>query len=122
MVRPRASEQNIGTALAFADVVTMQIQPGTANDSSTLLVARKGQQSIYAAFAACFPELARESHDKKPKNRHGVAVMELNKALHACGLRSVRKRDRTDGGIRWRSKVNRTQSFLEGPIYFHTAS
>ena len=36
--------------------------------------------------------------------------MELNKALQAAGLRSVRKRDRIDGGIRWRSKVNHFKS------------
>jgi hypothetical protein len=106
MVRPRASEQNIRIALAFADTVMVQTIPGQINDANTVLVARKGRQSIHAAFAACFPDLARDSQEKRPKNRQGVAVMELNKALQAAGLRSVRKRDRIDGGIRWRSKVN----------------
>lgn len=105
MVRPRASENNVRIALAFADIVTMQTKPGLSNDNSTVLVARKGRQSIFAAFSACLPDLARDSREKRPKNRHGVALMELNKALQSMGLKSVRKRDRIDGGIRWRSKV-----------------
>ena len=113
MVRPRASEQNIQIALAFADVVMVQMKPGIVSDANTVLVTRKGRQSIHAAFAACFPNLARDSHEKRPKNRQGVAVMELNKALQAAGLRSVRKRDRIDGGVRWRSKV---QPFRAGLI------
>jgi hypothetical protein len=106
MVRPRASEQNIRIALAFADAVTVQTKPGMSKDLSTILVARKGRQSIHAAFAACFPDLARDSKEKRPKNRQGVAVMEMNKALQAAGLKSVRKRDRVEGGVRWRSKVH----------------
>ena len=108
MVRPRASEQNIRTALAFAETVMVQTSadPTNAHDGSILLVARKGRRSIHAAFAACLPQLARDSLEKRPNNRHGVAVMELNKAMQAAGLRSVRKRDRRiDGGVRWRSKV-----------------
>jgi hypothetical protein len=105
MVRPRASDNNVRIALAFADIVTVQTKPGLPNGSPTVLVARKGRQSIFAAFAACLPELARDSQEKRPKNRHGVALMEFNKALQSIGLKSVRKRDRIDGGIRWRSKV-----------------
>ena len=108
MVRPRASEQNIRTALAFAETVMVQTSadPTNDHDGSILLVARKGRRSIHAAFAACLPQLARDSLEKRPNNRHGVAVMELNKAMQAAGLRSVRKRDRRiDGGVRWRSKV-----------------
>ncbi len=105
MVRPRASEENIRIALAFADTVMVQAKPGMIHDGNAVLVARKGHQSIHAAFAACFPDLVRDSHEKRPKNRQGVAMVELNKALQAAGLRVVRKRNRIDGGIRWRSKV-----------------
>ena len=106
MVRPRASEQNVRIALAFADTVMMQTSPGTTTDANILPVARKGRQSIHAVFAACVPQLTRDSSEKCPKNRHGVAAMELNKALQAAGLRSVRKRNRAiDGSVQWRSKV-----------------
>ena len=107
MVRPRATEQNIRVALAFADTVMVQAKTGHAKDANTVLVARKGRQSIHAAFAACFPDLVRDSREKRPKNRQGVAMMEMNKALQAAGLKSVRKRDRVEGGVRWRSKVNK---------------
>ena len=106
MVRPRASDANIRIALVFADIVTVQTRPGTPSDSSTVLVARKGRQSIFAAFSACLPDLARDSREKRPKNRQGVALMEINKALQTAGLKSVRKRDRIDGGVRWRSKAS----------------
>jgi hypothetical protein len=112
MVRPRASEQNTQIALAFADVVMVQMRPGMASDANTVLVARKGRQSIHAAFAACFPNLARDSHDKRPSNRQGVAVVELNKALKAAGLRSLRMRDRIDGGVRWHTKVQHNRDHL----------
>jgi hypothetical protein len=105
MVRPRASEQNIKIALAFADIVMVETNAGAINHGPTLLVARKGLQSVYVAFAACLPQLARDSVEKRPRNRHGVTVIELNKALHASGLRSVRHRDRINGSVRWRSKV-----------------
>ena len=103
MVRPRATEKNLTIALAFANMVTVQSKPGVR--SNQLLVARKGRQSIFAVFAACLPDLVRESHEKRPKNRHGVALIEFNKALQSAGFKSVRKRDRIDGHVRWRSKV-----------------
>jgi hypothetical protein len=109
MVRPRASEHNVQIALTFADAVMVQTKPGMVSDVNTVMVARKGHQSIHTAFAACFPDLSRDSREKRPKNRQGVAVMELNKALQAAGLKSVRKRDRIDGGIRWRTKVHPLQ-------------
>ncbi len=103
MVRPRASAANIRIALAFADIVTVQTRPGGSDEPGTVMVARKGRQSIFAAFSGVLSGLARDSREKRPKNRHGVALMELNKALQAAGLRSVRKRDRIEGGVRWRT-------------------
>jgi hypothetical protein len=91
--------------------VTVKTSPEAINNENILLVARKGRQSIHAVFAACLPQLARDSIEKSPKNRQGVAAMELNKALQMAGLRSVRKRDRAmDGGVRWRSKVKFSHS------------
>ncbi len=105
MVRPRASEENIGLALAFAEIVIVKTLPWPHKSESTVLVTRKGSQSIFAAFASCLPDLARDSSDMCPKNRNAVSQMELNKALQAAGLKSVRKRDRDDGGVHWRRKV-----------------
>ena len=101
MVRPRASEQNIRIALEFADVMMIRT---TVTDEYMPLVALKGRQSIHAAFAACLPQLTRNSNEKSPKNRHGVAVMELNKALKAAGLKIFRRKIKIING-RWRSKV-----------------
>jgi hypothetical protein len=105
MVRPRGSENNVRVAVAFAEIVMIRTAPGVPPDPSTVLIARKGRQSVFAVFAACFPELVRDSRERRPKNRHGVAVLELNKALQSKGLKSLRKRDRSEGGVRWRAKV-----------------
>ena len=104
MVRPRASEANIRIALAFAGIVTVQTRPGAPNDPNAVPVARKGRQSIFAAFSEVLSGLARESREKRPKNRHGVALMELNKALQIAGLKSVSSR--VEGGVRWRAKAS----------------
>jgi hypothetical protein len=96
MGRPRASQQNIRTALAFAEIVIVRTKLAKRNNQNKVLVARKGRRSIYAAFAACFPDLARDSHDKKPMNRQGVSMVELNKALQEAGLRSVRRKNQSD--------------------------
>lgn len=107
MVRPRASDNNLRVALAFADIVTVRIPQIQSHNPSTVLVAREGGQSIFMAFQACLPALARDAHEKRPKNRRGVAVLELNKALKATGMKALRTKDRTEGGIKWRSKVLR---------------
>ena len=105
MVRPRASENNVRAAIAFADIVVKQTVPGHIKDASTVLVARKGKYSVFSMFAACFPQLVRDARDKRPQNRRGIAVLELNKALHSLGLKSLRKRNRSEEGVRWSSKV-----------------
>ena len=46
-----------------------------------------GPRSIHALFAACFPQLSRDSDGKHPTNRCGVTVVEFNKALKSSGLR-----------------------------------
>jgi hypothetical protein len=105
MVRPRASDGNVRIALAFADIVTIQTKPGICKVKFSIPVARKGRQSVFAAFAACFPNLARDANEKNPKNRRGVSLIEFNKAMQSMGLISVRKRDKVDGHIRWSTKV-----------------
>ncbi len=42
-----------------------------------------GCRSLFPLFAACLPHLARNSVDKRPKNRNGVSFIELNKYLKA---------------------------------------
>ncbi len=104
MVRPRASEQNVRIALAFTDIVMIQTRPGTKDTENLMLVAWKGRPSIHAAFKECLPQLTRDSSERSPTNRHGVTVMELNKALKAAGLRSIRRKNRLMDGS-WRSEV-----------------
>ncbi len=103
MVRPKASDANLRSALAFSDVVTVEAESGI--QSSDFTVARKGRQSIFAAFSLCCPDLVRDSKEKRPQNRHGVAWIELDKALKSRGLKPLRRRDRIGGSVRWGSKV-----------------
>jgi hypothetical protein len=97
MVRPKASRENIRIAIEFADIVTFHARSETLENERTAMVARKGRYSIFAAFSTCLPELAREAHEKHPRNRSGVALVELNKALVMAGLHAKRIRDRKGG-------------------------
>jgi hypothetical protein len=82
MVRPRASQHNLGVALAFGKTVIVQMGPSESQRSDSLVhVSCNGNRAIFAAFASCFPDLVRDSRDKQPKNRQGVAAIELNKSL-----------------------------------------
>ena len=104
MVRPKASEVNLRIALSFVDMLIVREKVGAA-DTNASRVARKGPRSPFAAFRACFPDLARNSQDRYPKNRQAVSNVELNKAMKSTGLRSIRKRDMTEEGVRWLYKV-----------------
>ena len=112
MVRPRASKRNLQVAILFADIVVIQAEHGYAGFTAATLVERKGGRSIFAAFAECFPELARFSHEERPKNRSGVTSVELNKALQTNGLKPWRRREKKGGGVQWGSKVGNTLDFL----------
>ena len=103
MVRPRASDRNLKIAVAFGRIVVMRYDAGVPCDGVSP-VSCSGGRSIFPAFATCFPDLARDARDKRPKNRQAVAAIELNKGLQLDGLRSVRKQERVDG-TRSRSKV-----------------
>ena len=131
MVRPRASPQNLSIAVSFGKMILVQMDSAEAHKfENTVHVSCNGNRSIFAAFAACFPDLVRSSRDKQPRNRQGVAAIELNKSLQAAllfdydltnkhmnlllltglqaaGLKAVRKQERVDGadGARWRPKV-----------------
>jgi hypothetical protein len=111
MVRPKASPENLRLALSFADVLIAREKLDDA-DPKASRVARKGPRSLFAAFRACFPDLARNSRDKYPKNRLGVSMIELNKGLKSLGFTTVRKRERTEDGIRWLYKVWERDSFV----------
>jgi hypothetical protein len=100
MVRPKASRENIRTSIVFADMVTFNVRQDSSDEPSGL-VPHTGKYSIYSAFSLCFPELARDSQDKSPKNRRGVALVELNKALNLAGLQIERIKERKgDSGNR----------------------
>ena len=104
MVRPKGSERNLKVALAFADMVTMKV--AVPDGGKGVLVPRKGPRSIYNAFCICVPDLVREMHETRPRNRRAVSHLEMNKALAASGLKCIRKRDRSNGETRWCAKVN----------------
>ncbi len=131
MVRPRASQQNLNIALAFSKTVLVQMESFEAHKSEDIVhVSCNGQRGVFAAFSVCFPDLVRDSRDKRPQNRQGVAAIEMNKSmqvhelvfgpisfwkypltvyLQASGFTPVRKQERIDGadGPRWRPKVSR---------------
>ena len=97
MVRPKASRENITIAVVFADIVTFHSRQETPDEWSNAIVGCKGRFSIFAVFSKCFPELVRDSHEKAPRNRHGVTLVEMNKALVMAGLQAKRIRDRKGG-------------------------
>jgi hypothetical protein len=103
MVRPKASDENLAAALAFANILI--IRKSMNNNEGTKRVHRKGSRSLYAAFRACIPELARNSEDQNPKNRSAVTCVEFNKIMHWSGLESIRRRDRSRNGVKWTLKV-----------------
>ena len=104
MVRPKASETNLVAAVTFADILIVREQTYRSNTSFDRVFC-KGSGSLYHAFHALLPELTRDSLDKNPENRQGVSMIELNKALKMTGLKSARKRDRTEDGEKRRCKV-----------------
>ena len=103
MVRPKASNENLAVALAFANILIIRESMGTIQ--GVMRVHRKGPRSLYAAFCACIPDLARNSDEQNPKNRSAITCVEFNKVMHSSGLQSIRKRDRTTNGVKWTLKV-----------------
>ena len=131
MVRPRASPQNLSIALEFGKMIIVRMEGSDVHKHENIVhISCNGNRAIFAAFAASFPDLVRDSRDKQPRNRQGVAAIELNKALQVvifafeivslallsdistlspqvAGLKAVRKQEKVDGidGARWRPKV-----------------
>ena len=105
MVRPRASVDNLRVAIAFAGIITRQANQSIFQGCSKMQVERKGGRSIFAAFAELFPDIVRQSSEKRPKNRRGVALAEFNKALQSIGFTPLRRRERINGSVQWGSKV-----------------
>jgi hypothetical protein len=82
MVRPRASKNNLSLALKFSKMIILPTETKKDKGSErVVLVACSGPLACYAAFAACFPDLVRDSDNKRPRNRQGVTCVELNKAM-----------------------------------------
>ena len=110
-------------AVAFSDIVTVATGPEVPCDGSVLLVSRKGRQSIFSALSQCLPHTTRDSKEKRPRNRHGVSLVELNKVLKSHGLLPVERKDRINGKTRWISKVwCKFAYFLRFKIYRGTGS
>ena len=86
MVRPRVSEHNLSIALSFSRVLMFDITAENAKSSSLMNgeIASKGKRSVFATFTAYFPDLVRNSQERKPENRQGVSCIELNKAIKVC--------------------------------------
>jgi hypothetical protein len=94
MVRPRASDDNLRLAVAFAQSMIIEFDSyGIMTEPAPVFCY--GGRSSFAAFAEFFPELARDALDKCPMNRHGVTVVELNKALKSVGFMPMRMQDRS---------------------------
>jgi hypothetical protein len=81
MPRPRASQHNLRVALAFSKtVVIMGKRPLSSRGGHIIHVPCRGSQGVFAAFAACFPELTR-AHGTSLQNNKGVAEIELKKIM-----------------------------------------
>jgi hypothetical protein len=95
MVRPKASEANLGAAIAFSFVIAKHVPEGQNLGPTEFPVFWKGRRSIHSLFAVFLPDLSRELHEKSPRNRAAVSVLELNKALQARGFHTTRKQEFT---------------------------
>jgi hypothetical protein len=110
-MRPKASQQNLQIAAAFANAVTIQ-DCDTKHFNTLALVNCKGSCSIFAALSVCIPDIVRwpEKHDLF--GTAGVSEIELNKFLARSGYTSVRHRNRikgtndkwTKGFQRWKNR------------------
>jgi hypothetical protein len=49
----------------------------------------RGPRSLHSVFSVCLPQLTRDIGAMRPKNRAGVTLVELNKALNGVGLRCL---------------------------------
>ena len=89
MVRPRASGRNLSIAAEFGSMVVVRINSKELSMAHNTPIPCNGPRSLFALFAACFPHLSREPGDEPPKNRSGVSMVEMNKALRSTGFRYV---------------------------------
>ena len=89
MVRPRASDTNLSIAVAFGQLFVVRAEHKDLKLSQNSSIPCHGPRSLYALFAACYPNLSRGAQDKQPKNRFGVTMVEFNKALNSSGFQLV---------------------------------
>jgi hypothetical protein len=97
MVRPKASHRNLAIAVAFSKILTVDMQ-GQKNSARPTWVFCQGERSLHAAFASTLPKLSRDGLEKRPSNRRGVSVIEMNKALSSIGIQVVRTQKRPKRG------------------------
>ena len=93
MVRPRASDRNLDIAIAFSKILTVDLK-GQRNSARLTWVFCQGERSLHAAFASMLPNLSRDVLERRPSNRRGVSVIEMNKALISIGVQVVRTQKR----------------------------
>jgi hypothetical protein len=104
MVRPRASDRNLDLAVNFAKTVTAECKYQCDEEESSWALC-EGDRSIYAAFAALLPDVARDASMQRPTNRRGVTIIEFNKILRAIGYVVIRRNQSSEQGNRGHFKV-----------------
>jgi hypothetical protein len=87
MVRPRASERNLQIALEFSKMlISRTLNRELVRETQ---IHCRGPRSLHSVFSVCLPQLTRDIGAMRPKNRAGVTLVELNKALNGVGLRCL---------------------------------
>ena len=91
MGRPKASQSNLRIAEAFVNAVTL---PGAKPFSDTASKGEARRVSVDALFQVltkCIPSIIRETSERYPMNRNGVASAELRKHLIRLGGYVIRR-------------------------------
>jgi hypothetical protein len=97
-MRPKASQQNLHIAGAFANAITVWSDDSKINHESVAHVVKcKGSTSIFSALKVCIPEIVRFSDDSRNFMKEAVSEIELNKFLTRSGYISSRYRNRVKG-------------------------
>ncbi len=98
-MRPKASQQHLQIAAAFANAVTVCCDESKINhDFFPHVVKCKGPTSIFAALKVCIPDIVRLSDEYSEYIlKDAVSEIELNKFLARSGYLSSRYRNRIRG-------------------------
>mmetsp|Transcript_79178 Transcript_79178/g.212420 ORF Transcript_79178/g.212420 Transcript_79178/m.212420 type:complete len:170 (+) Transcript_79178:24-533(+) len=88
MVRPKASDRNKIIAMAFADMVTREINFAPDMIKGYQEIDQHGPKGIFALLSDIFPDLVRGHSNEKCANRKGFSESELTKILSMGGFTS----------------------------------